>query len=320
MNSRAVRNVGRVVNLKRLAVVLYLVMWVLPFIISKYHVQLLTFILINALFAQSFNLMFGYGGKLSFGHAAFFGVGAYTVGIMLVKASAPFWLSMVTGVAISALMALVIGYFCIRRMGYYFAILTTAFGQLLFVIVDKWGSLTGGYDGLQGIYPPSLIGSIQTYYFYVLIMVTVSLGIIYGVVASPFGYTLRAIRDNATRTEFNGVNIKKLQLVAFTLSGTFGGLSGCLFAPFNCSLAPALLDWTKSADPIIMTIIGGQSTFYGPILGAAVFAILQSILLDFTVYWPFVIGSLLVIIILFLPSGLTGVFSKKRYGWRDYVL
>jgi branched-chain amino acid transport system permease protein len=289
---------------------LFLVLIIFPFVISEYYILLLGYILIGGLLAQSFNIMFGYMGKLSFGHAAFFGIGAYTVAILNTKTPVPLFLAIPIALLVSAAIGWVVGFFCVRRAGYYFAILTMAFGQLLFVIVHKWYGFTGGDDGIQGIPIPEILESPKVHYYYILLVVSVSMGLIWRILQGPFGYTLRAIRDNSSRTEFSGVNILRCQLVAFIIACAFAGLAGALFAPFNRAVSPGLLDWTKSADPVNMTLIGGQYTFFGPIVGAVIFLTIQTFILDFTIFWPFVIGCIIIPIILFLPGGIVGFFLR----------
>jgi branched-chain amino acid transport system permease protein len=295
-------------------VVVIAVMCALPYLVSEYYLYVAIFIMVNALFAQSFNLLFGYGGKLSFGQAAYFGIGAYTVGLLLMKVKAPLWIAMIGGVLVSGLFAMVIGFFCIRRVGMYFAILTMAFGQFIFLIVDKWYSVTGGHDGLQGIPVPPILNSVRSYYYYSLAMVACSIFLIHRVIESPFGYTLRALRDNPTRCEFNGSDGRRIQLIAFVISGMFCGVAGGVFAPFNRSIAPSILDWTKSAEPVIMAIIGGQLTFWGPVFGAFMFTILQMIIVEVTSYWPLVIGIILAFTVLFMPGGVVGFINQKITG------
>jgi branched-chain amino acid transport system permease protein len=290
---------------------LFLILVLFPFVVPEYYVHLFVYIFIAALFAQSFNIMFGYMGKLSFGHAAFFGIGAYAIAIINTKTSLPFLVAMFLALFVTGVVALIVGYFCVRRTGYYFSILTMAFGQLMYVIVHKWYSFTGGDDGIHGIPIPDILESFMIHYFYILVVVSAAMALIYRILHGPFGYTLRAMRDNSVRTEFNGVDVIRCQLIAFVIASLFAGLAGALFAPFNRAVAPALLDWTKSAEPVNMTIIGGQYAFFGPIIGAAIFMGIQSFILDYTYYWPLIIGSILIVIILFFREGVIGFFSRK---------
>ena len=283
-----------------------------PWVVPEYYIHLLVYVLIGGLFAQSFNIMFGYMGKLSFGHAAFFGTGSYAAALLITKAGMPFLLIIPIAMLVTGIIGLLVGIFCVRRAGYYFAILTMAFGQLLFVVVHKWYAFTAGDDGIQGIPIPEILEPVTAHYYYILILTGIAMVIMWRILHGPFGYTLRAIRDNSVRTEFNGVNIFRVQLVAFVIACMFAGLAGALFAPFNRAVTPALLDWTKSAEPVNMTIIGGQYTFFGPIIGAVIFNAIQSIILDYTYYWPFVIGLILILIILFLPGGVVGFFTQKK--------
>ncbi len=285
---------------------------IFPFVVQEYYIHLLIYILIGGLFAQSFNIMFGYMGKLSFGHAGFFGVGAYAVAILNTKTSIPFVLGIPIAMLIAGVTGLVAGVFCVRREKYYFAVLTQGFGLILYAIVFKWYGLTGGDDGIQAIPVPEILESVTGHYFYVLLVISLSMGVIWRILHGPFGYMLRAIRDNTTRTIFNGVDVFRCQLVAFVIACMFAGVAGALFASFNRSVTPELLNWTKSAEAVNMTVIGGQYAFLGPLIGSAIFMAIQSFILDFTYYWPFVIGLILIPIILFLPGGVVGFFTQER--------
>ena len=256
--------------------------------------------------------MFGYMGKLSFGHAAFFGLGAYAAALVITKTNLPFLVMIPVAVVVTGIIGIIVGFFCVRRSGMYFSMLTMGFGQLLYVVVFKWYSFTGGDDGIQGIPIPAVLELTKCHYYYILIMVALATFLMWRILHGPFGYVLRAIRDNTVRTQFNGVNVVRVQLVAFVIACIFAGFAGALFAPFNRAVSPQLLDFTSSAQPVNMTIIGGQYTFFGPVIGSAIFSAIQTLVLEYTYYWPFVIGVILIATILFLPGGVVGFFTRRK--------
>lgn len=279
----------------------------LPVLAPEFYLRLATEILIMALFATSFNLLLGYGGMLSFGHAGFYGVGAYTVAILMRKAAAPFFLAFLAAPAVTAVVAAAVGFFCVRLRGFYFSILTLAFGQLIWGVIFKWNALTEGDDGIVGIQAPALLASSHALYYFTLLLTGACLALLWMAIESPFGRTLLAIRENTERTQFIGVDVNRLRLVAFVLSATFSGVAGALFAPFNGSVFPTFAFWTKSGEVVMMSILGGMYTFLGPAVGAAVMLLLDQTISVYTEYWPFVLGVVLLLLVLFFPAGITGV-------------
>lgn len=284
----------------------------LPAVLGEFWVLVLTEIVIMGLFAVSFNMIFGYMGQLSFGHAAYYGVGAYTTGLLMVKAGLPLVLCLPFSMIMAGVVALVLGYFCIRLTGIYFAILTMAFGQLIFYIIFQWYSFTGGDNGLQGIRPPALLDGAWSYYYFALLVVTAAVIVMWIISESPFGYTMRAIRDNPQRTRFVGINTKKYMLINFVVAAMFAGLAGGLWGPFNRSLAPDLCNWHQSGVPVFMTIIGGPTGFLGPLIGSVIYTFLMAFVTGFTEYWPLTIGIIITLVVLFMPGGVWGLV--KRYG------
>ena len=284
---------------------------VAPFVISEFYLTILGEALIMSLLALSFNLLFGYMGQLSFGQAAFYGLGGYTVAMLLTKLHFNFWLSLLAGVGVASVFGLIVGYFCVRLRGIYFAILTLAFGQLLFVIIYKWHNFTGGDDGIQGVFPPELLKSPVVYYYFILFVFLAAAFILWRIVQSPFGHTLKAMRENPERTEFLGINIARYQLIAFVIAAAFAGLAGALWAPFYRSIAPFALMWVKSGEPVMAAILGGATTFFGPILGMFIMTFVHAYVLGFTHFWPVIMGSLILIIIFLLPGGILGFAQEK---------
>jgi branched-chain amino acid transport system permease protein len=291
----------------------------LPLFIGEFWVHVAIEILILGLFAVSFNMIFGYMGQLSFGHAAYFGVGAYATGLLLVKTSVPLPVALAVSMVTAGFFALVIGYFCVRLTGIYFAILTMAFGQLFYYIIFQWYSFTGGDDGLQGIVPPAWLMSAWAYYYFTLFIVIAALIVMWFISESPFGYTMRSIRGNADRTRFIGINVSQYMLINFVVAGMFAGLAGGLLGPFNRSIAPDLCNWHQSGVPVFMTVIGGPLGFFGPIIGSVIYTFLFAFVTGFTEYWPLTIGLVIVFVVLFIPGGVLGLAQSKfkTFGARD---
>jgi branched-chain amino acid transport system permease protein len=284
---------------------------VAPFVISEFYLTILGEALIMSLLALSFNLLFGFMGQLSFGQAAFYGLGGYTVAMLVTKLHFNFWLSLLAGVGVASIFGLIVGYFCVRLRGIYFAILTLAFGQLLFVIIYKWHDFTGGDDGIQGVFPPELLKSPVVYYYFILFVFLAAAFILWRIVQSPFGHTLKAMRENPERTEFLGIHIARYQLIAFVIAAAFAGLAGALWAPFYRSIAPFALMWVKSGEPVMAAILGGATTFFGPVLGMFIMTFVHAYVLGFTHFWPVIMGSLILIIIFLLPGGILGFAREK---------
>ncbi len=282
------------------------VLLALPWGVREYNVQLANLFLIGALFALSFNILFGYTGLLSFGQAAFFGVGAYALALLMKKSGLSFALAFVLSVPITGLSAAVIGFFCSRATEFFFSILTLAFGQLLFVGASKWYTLTAGDDGIQSVLPPAALGSATRYYYFSLAVVTLATAALWWIVRSPFGYTLQSIRDNPQRSEAIGIDLRWYRWMAFVVSGVFAGVAGALFTTFNWAVAPTELEWTKSAEPVVMTLLGGPHLFGGPIVGAAIFTFFQFYLGKHTLFWALIMGVVILFVVRFMPGGVGG--------------
>lgn len=297
-----------------------IILIILPVVLRRFHVYLSTEMLILALFAVSFNLVLGYGGRLSFGHAAFYGIGGYTVGLLAIKGSVPFPLNLLAAPILGALAAFVIGYLCVRLRGFYFAMLTFALGQIVYVIAFKWYDFTGGDNGIQGIPVPSWLATQTAFYYFTLVLVVVSLVILWRLVNSPFGHTLQAMRENTERTEFIGINVGRYQLIAFVISGFFCGLAGGLFALLTRSISPGALFWTTSAEVVFMSVLGGMFTFLGPAIGAVLLVFLDYVISSYTEFWAVFLGGTLILAVLFFRRGVAGFFEDRfralsaRYG------
>jgi branched-chain amino acid transport system permease protein len=284
---------------------------VAPFIITDFYLAILGEAIIMSMLALSFNLLFGFMGQLSFGQAAFYGLGGYTVAMLLTKAHFNFWLSIVAGVLVASIIGLIVGFFCVRLRGIYFAILTLAFGQLLFFVIYKWHNFTGGDDGIQGVFPPGILKDPIAYYYFILVIFIVLTYILWRIIHSPFGQTLKAMRENPERTEFLGINIARYQLITFVIAAAYAGLAGALWAPFYRSIAPFSLMWIKSGEPVMAAILGGPTTFFGPILGMFIMTFFHAWVLGFTHFWPVIMGIIILIIIFLLPGGILGFAQEK---------
>jgi branched-chain amino acid transport system permease protein len=311
-------NTGRIV----LGLAVGAVLVVAPFVvesISQYYLYLVIKILVWTLFAMSFNLVLGYGGMMSFGHAAFFGAGAYACGLLLVKTSCPAVLAFLAAPLAAAVVGVIVGYFSVKIRGtFYFATLTLAFSQLLYILVYKWRSFTYGDDGIQGIPVPALISTLESYvnyYFFALAVTLVCLYVLWRITKSPFGLILRTMRENAERANFIGVNVNNYRLVAFVISAFFSGVAGALFTFLETSLSPEILFWSASGEVILMGLLGGMSLFLGPALGAAIMVLLNSFLTSYTEYWGMFLGVTLVLIVLFIPEGVGGLIKEKLGGF-----
>lgn len=292
-------------------ILLVIVGLIAPQMISEFYLLILGEALIMSLFALSFNLLFGVMGQLPFGQAAFYGLGGYGMAMLLTKFQVNFWVSLVAGVGIAALIGLLVGLFCVRLRGIYFSILTLAFGQLIFVVIYKWHDFTGGDDGIQGVFPPEFLKDPTAYYYFILLFFLISAFILWRIIHSPFGYTLQAMRENSERTEFLGIPIARYQLIAFVISAAFAGLAGALWAPFYRSVAPSTLMWIKSGEPVMATILGGAGLFFGPVLGTFLITFIHAYLLGFTHFWPIIMGTLILIVIFLLPGGILGFIKEK---------
>lgn len=295
-----------------IALIVVLALALLPLAGSRYSVDLATQVLIYCLFALSLNVLIGYTGNISFGHAAYFAIGGYACAVLLTTYHWPLVLALPAAIVISGLSAAVIGYFCVRLTQIYFAMLTLAFAMLVWGIAFKWKDVTGGDDGFTGVLVPQLLEGHVNYYYFTLISVAVGVGLLWMICHSAFGLTLVAIRENAVRAGFIGVDTRKMRWASFTVAGTFAGLAGALFGMYNRGMYIENAFWTESAQVMIMVLLGGIHSFAGPLIGAAVLYLLQVVTNQYTPYWPTVLGLILLTVVLVLPEGLAGL--AKRIG------
>jgi branched-chain amino acid transport system permease protein len=291
-------------------------LYLFPLIFSGNLTFRLSSILVTALFATSFNLLLGYTGLVSFGHAAYFAVGGYSIALIM-EAHSSFVLGLFGAVIFSALSALILGSIAFRAKGIYFAILTLALGELVYQVFYQ-STWSGGQNGIAGIKASDLhLGSWQiklsgmpNYYYVILSIVMISLFLLWLIVNSRFGKTLISIRENSTRASFIGVNVKRIQLIAFVISGTFSGVAGALSAPLNSIITADIASWVHSATPIIISLLGGFSYFLGPVAGAVLFEAFRYLTSSFAESADLFIGILLLVVIMALPNGVLGLKDK----------
>ncbi len=301
------------------AILMFVLFLLVPLLPGKFWTHVSTEVLILGLFAMSFNLLYGYMGQISFGHAAFFGVGAYATAMVFTRLKTAggelgmldFFLSLAAGPPVAAVAALIVGFFCVRLTGIYFAMLSLAFGELLFYIVFSWYSFTKGDDGIQGLLPPLFFRDAVNFYYLTLAIVTLAALAMWRITESPFGYIMRTLRDNQRRAAFLGINVRLHMLINFVIAGSFAGLAGALWGPFSRSVNPGLLGWQESGVAVFMTLIGGAGSFVGPMLGSVIYTLLQAVVKMYTVYWPLTIGTIILLIVLFLPGGVLGLIEKR---------
>ena len=288
-----------------------ILMFLLPLILPRFYIYLLSIILLTGLLATSLNLVLGYGGIFQFHHAVFYGVGAYGTALMLTRTELTPWLSFIVGPVVAAILGLIMGWICIRLSKLYFGMLQISLGSLVWIIIYRWYSFTGGDDGIHGIPLPEIISSQNGSYYFTLIVTLICLFLMYKIIKSPFGSALQGIRDNPVRCEMIGINVKIHQLLALVIAGFFAGVAGSLFVVVDTTVFPDMLFWTLSLEVLIMCLLGGWFTFLGPMLGAAIIIALRTFVSTFTVYWALVLGIIMMLVIFFLPNGVLGYMEEK---------
>jgi branched-chain amino acid transport system permease protein len=293
-------------------IVVVVALALIPMADSRYLIDISTEIMVYALFALSLNVIIGYSGNVSFGHAAYFAIGGYTNAILLTTYELPLIVSFPAAVLASGLAAAFVAYFCTRLSDIYFAMLTLAFAMLVWAIAFKWRSVTGGDDGFVGVNVPAFIDTRVTFFYFTLITVTVSTGVLWMICHSAFGQTLVAVRENITRAGFIGVNTRLMRGAAFVVAGSFAGIAGAIFAMYNRGVYTESAFWTESAQVLIMTLLGGMYSFFGPAIGAAALYLLERFANEYTQYWPTVLGVILLVIVLVLPEGLVGLARRVK--------
>lgn len=289
---------------------LFLVLLAVPFVGSRYLTELTVQVMIFSLLALSLNILVGHIGLVSFGHAAFFAIGGYATAFFLSRWHLPLGLAMPMAALLASAFALVIGALCVRLKAIYFAMLTLAFSMLVWGIIIKWKPITGGDDGFVGIALPQFLASPQSFYWFTLAVVSVSVALMWVLSKSTMGQIFVAIRENETRANFLGVNVRQIQLIGFVLAALFAAIAGSLMAMYLRGMYPQSAFWTQSGHIVISVLLGGVHSFIGPILGASLLYLLEVTIHQYTQYWPLVMGTILIIVVLVLPEGLIGLFRK----------
>jgi branched-chain amino acid transport system permease protein len=297
-----------------------------PLIAPPYYVSLLIPFFAYAIALLGFNLLFGYAGLLSFGHAMFLGIGAYGAAILAgTYGIRQFELVLIVVMLAAMLIALPIGLLCVRYVGIFFGMLTLAFGMLFYSFLFKFYHLTGGDSGMR--VPRMNIAGMAfdsynkiellagPFYYYCLVLLILAALLMWRIVHSPFGLHLQAIRDNARKAEYLGVQVHRMRLAAFVISAAFGSAGGAILG-FRIGLAdPELVNWVHSGHLVFMTVLGGFANFFGPIVGALALTVLQDQLQSLTQYWRFVLGAILALVVIGLPGGIMGAFAQLRQSW-----
>jgi len=286
-------------------------LFLLPAFLPRFYVYLISLMFVYGLLATSLNVVLGYGGVFQFHHCVFYGLGGYATALFLTKTGAPFFVSFLAGGFAAAVLSFVMGLITVRLSKLYFGMLQISLGSLVWAIVYRWYSFTGGDDGIHGISLPDVISSQKGAYYFTLIVTLVSLFIIYRIIKSPFGSVLQGIRENPARSGMIGINVKKHILTALVIGGFFGGVAGALFVVVDKTVFPDMLFWTLSLEVLIMCLIGGWFNFFGPMLGAAVVIALRTFVSGYTVYWALVYGIVMIFVIFFLPNGVLGYLQQK---------
>ncbi len=287
-----------------------LIAWPLATAGSPYLTVLAIDLLTAALFAASLHFIMGPAGMHSFGHAAYFGLGAYGASLLFRSLHLPMEAALLLAPVVAALGALVFGWFCVRLSGVYLAMLTLAFAQIVWSVVFQWDDFTGGSNGLTGVWPAEWLADKQHYYFLTLALVAGGLLLIRRVLFAPFGYAMRSGRDSPLRADAIGIDVKRVQWVAFVIAAVFAGLAGGLYAFSKGSISPDTVSVGRSVDGLVMVLLGGLQTLAGPIVGAVSFTWLQDAVARNTDYWRALLGGIILLLVLVFPQGIAGAFAQ----------
>ena len=303
------------------AVIVWLVLLTAPFWMRYVggYTALAGRVLVFALAAMALNMLLGFTGVLSFGHAAYFGLGVYGAGLMLkfVTDSTP--LAVLAGTLLGGIAGTLFGLLIVRRRGVYFAMVTIAFGQICYYVAYSWNSFTGGFDGLRGFQRQPLHFGFATldiqnnataFYYFLVFVFAVAVGLMGFILRSPFGRTLLAIRENERRARFLGIPVERHIWLSFSISTFFAALAGALYALLNNFADPMTMYFTLSGEFVIIVVMGGMRAFWGPLIGAAVFVVLEDTISSMTVNWMSFVGLIFIIVVLFFPRGLLGMLQR----------
>jgi branched-chain amino acid transport system permease protein len=290
---------------------------------GRFTIYLAMRVMILGIFALGYNLLLGRTGLLSFGHGAFYAAGAYGLGFFVLKVSPHPLLGLLAGVLAAMILALIIGFFCVRHTEIYFAMLTLAFGMMIFSLIWNAREITGGDDGLVGIGrdPISFFGLFHLpinhdaqFFFLVLAVFIATIWVVHRIRVSPFGLALSGIRENSNRAEFAGLSVKNYRLAVFVISGAFAGLAGGLETLLESNARPFMAHWSHSAEPVLVSLLGGLQTFTGPLVGSLFFIAMREIIQRFTENWMLWFGVVLLVIIMGFRGGVVGVVRRLAGG------
>jgi len=305
---------GYLVCAALLGLVLVAMPWLTPN--APYTTVLLIDLLIAALFAASLHFIMGPAGMHSFGHAAYFGLGAYGAALLVRALGLPMELALLFAPLLAAFGACVFGWFAVRLSGVYLAMLTLAFAQIIWAVTFQWDSFTGGSNGLTGVWPSAMFSDKRMYYWLTLGLVVVAVLLLRRVLFSPFGYALRAGRDSVLRADAIGIDVQRMQWLAFVLAGGVAGLAGALYAFSKGSISPESMSVGKSVDGLVMVLLGGVQTLAGPVVGAFGFTWLHDVVARNTDYWRAMLGAVILILVLLFPQGIAGAAQMWWGRWR----
>jgi branched-chain amino acid transport system permease protein len=289
------------------------VLLLLPLFIPDYAVKLMTQAIIFALVAFSLNFIVATGGILSFGHAAFFGLGAYVAAIAFQSYGVPAGLALLVAPVAAGLVALALGWFIVRRTGIYLAMLTLAVAQIIWSVAFQWVELTGGDNGIVGVWMPGWASQTGNYYYLTLAVCGIAIALVWRAMFAPFGYTLRAGRDSPLRCDAIGIDLHRHQALAFALAGAAAGMAGSSFMFLKGGVDPSLLSMDISADALIMSLLGGVQTVVGPLVGGALFTLLKAYIMPLTDQWRLVLGIVIIGLVLLFPRGIVGFINARDW-------
>ncbi len=283
----------------------------LPLVSPTYYLHLLTLTFCYGILAMSLDVLVGYTGLSSLGHAAYFGVAGYMVGVLATRYALGFWPAFSLALLAAIIVAGVFGLLAIRATGPYFLIITLALGQIIWGLAYRWVSMTGGDNGLRGIPRPVVgfglhLAQIQSFYYFALIVTALAAGVMAVLAVSPFGLTLRGIRESGSRMRALGYNVWLHKYLAFVIAGAFSGLGGVLYAYYNQFVSPADVSLVASANALLMVVLGGSGTLWGALIGAALLVFLQNLISGLTQRWLTILGAILVLSVMYAPQGIVG--------------
>ena len=284
---------------------------------SPYLTVLMIDLMVAALFAVSLHFIMGPAGMHSFGHAAYFGLGAYGAALLVRKLGLSMEMALLAAPLVAAVGAFLYGWFCVRLSGVYLAMLTLAFAQITWAIAFQWDAVTGGSNGLTGVWPAEWLADKQIYYYLTLALVAGGVLTLHRFLHSPFGYAMRASRDSVLRADAIGINVKRISWVAFVIAGAFAGLAGALYAFSKGSISPETLHVSRSIDGLVMVLLGGIQTLAGPIVGAVTFTWLHDTVARNTDYWRAMLGAIILILVLLFPQGIAGFIKQQIQKWHE---